>query len=177
MLAKLLLASLLVACAAPTFACDNYPDLPTLPGETAEANKERNDRLWESLSIIRAYEVQKAVLKEATRVYLSRVLQREELSPDAPLFAIQVEPVHAIKGKAPAQVRRLSDVGYNSCERWGGGEATNAVVGEWVIVFEGLPKKEHNPQGVYSIFARDALIWDLVEEVEKFSLDRGGKRP
>lgn len=177
MTARLLLGAFLVACAAPSFACDNYPDLPTLPGETKEANRERNDRLWESLSVIRDYEVQKTALKEATRVYLARVLQREALSPQAPLFAVEVERVHDIKGRASAQRRRLSDVAYNNCERWGGGEATNAFAGDWVIVFEGLPKTERNPNGVYSVFARDALIWDLVEEIEEFSLERGGQRP
>ena len=175
--AKALLVALLVACASPSFACDNYPDLPTLPGETTEANKARNDRLYKSLSIIRDHEIQNAAFKGATRIYLARVLKREVGTLEAPLFVIQVEPAHDIKGKAPARGRKLSDVGYDSCERWGGGEATNALVGDWVIVFEGLPKKKRNPHGVYSILASDVLILDLVEQVEKFSLDRGGQRP
>jgi hypothetical protein len=177
MLARLLVGAFLVACTSPSLACDNYPDLPPLPGEPAEANRARNDRLYESLSVIGHYEAQKDAFKKAARIYLARVLQRESLSPGTPLFSIRVEPVHEIKGKAPPPGARLSDVGYNSCGRWGGGEATNALAGEWVIVFEGLPKGERNPQGVYSIRADDALISGLLEQVEKFSLARGGLRP
>ena len=72
----------------------------------------------------------------------------------------------------PATARTLTDVAYNSCGSWGAGDATKGQTGDWVIIFEGLRRTKQNPDGVQSILARDAVVIDLINAVEKFSFER-----
>jgi hypothetical protein len=161
----------MAAWATPVLACDDSPYLPILPGETKAAFNERFDRTWMDLRVVQRFQQQRRMLANAGSVYLGKVIDQRDLQSNHLLHVVRVEPVYIIKGKPRKTVRTLTDTSLTSCGPKGDGGATYARLGDWVFVFEGLPRSDWRPRGYDSILARDAVTDELIAALWKVGAD------
>lgn len=138
----------LLALASPANAC--IPPAPTirLSGESEAAFLARSQAFAAAEMDEDRRAVQVRLYDQASRVSLARVTASTQL-PDvlsdglSPGFRVEVQPVAVFKGPAlDGRPFALQDAGMSTCGRYGGGSATAAKPGSYILLFENA-----NPQG------------------------------
>jgi hypothetical protein len=171
MRANMLVRSLFVISAgfAPVraAACEKDPFIFQLPGESEADAHERSDRVRKDLSVVESYERESYDFKNASRIYLARVVSRTSGSFDGNVKILPSTRVHAIaalKGDLPSTERILTDQGESGmCTDVGDGEGSWTEVNKLVVVFEGLPKSEYRPRGMDSFGASSIRTVPLLD--------------
>ena len=83
---------------------------------------------------------------------------------------VAVRPLQAIKAALPSQLVTVRDIAFTDCATMtGGGSATTANQGDYVIVFAGLPTNAFQGANV-GILAKEAQLPELLAALSKFGL-------
>jgi hypothetical protein len=163
---KRYLVGLVLAATAmpiPAFACPPPLAPPRLPGEPDKAYEERSSANIgaQTAEGQRAYQVQLG--EQAERIFIGTVQASREidLADGSKGHEVDVRPVRALKGVLPKKAATLRDGAVTECGNLGGGSATGAAPGDYVIVFEGVDTGFVPNTGKVGIFvseARDPLL-------------------
>lgn len=140
---KLAFGFAVLVAATPALACVPPPPPLQLSGESRQAYADRSKAFVEALSNEDQRARQVRLYGAASRVSLARVINSTPLpgtlDDGQPRRRVDVQPVAAFKGPAPSgRAIRLEDAGMTTCGRYGGGSATAAKPGDYVLLFEGV---------------------------------------
>lgn len=158
--------------AAPGLACIFPAPMAKLPGESQQAFEERG----RALSAAENYETQRLtqtnLLAEARTVFVGVVTATRWIPVDAVKgHEITVRPLEAIKGDLPGQPLTVRDTVFTDCGIAGGGSATSAEPGDYVIIFAELPTAPLRGDNV-GILAKEAVLPDLYGALAHYALVR-----
>ncbi|QDP20223.1 hypothetical protein [Sphingomonas xanthus] len=139
------MASLVLSQAAD--ACIPPPPPIRLPDESPEAFKVRSTALLDALSDEERRSYQAALYDRSDRIFLGVVANSEAIdAAGTPGHRVTVRPIASLKGGHPTEPLVLADRYLTSCGKAGGGSATSARTGDYVLVLEGDLFRQ-GPQG------------------------------
>ena len=141
-----------------------------LPGESQHAFEERSRAVYAAQNYETQRLVQSELLNQSKAVIVGVVTASRLIPVDSVKGGeITVRPLEAIKGNLPGQPLTVRDTVFTDCGVGGGGSATNAEPGDYVIVFAGLPTDP--PRGEnWAILAKEAVLPDLYNAVAHYAL-------
>ena len=156
-----LTAAALLATASPAMACIGPAPTIRLSGESEAAFLARGQAFAaaERDEDRRAFQVR--LFDKASRVSLARVTASTKLPGVlsdglSPGFRVEVQPVALFKGPAlNGRPVALQDAGMSTCGRYGGGTATAAAPGSYILLFEDA--NPQGPTGHHGIFLHEVL--------------------
>jgi hypothetical protein len=169
--AKFLLAAMACAVASPTFACIPPPPPPRFPDETDKAYQERVDASVSAQNDEERRSYQIRLLEEAKAVFIGVASDSREidLGGGSSGHEVTIRAAGALKGALPDQPAVLRDVLSTDCGYVGGGSATFAKAGDYVIVFQGIDDGLQGGTGNVGIFASEARAPDLLKALVDFA--------
>ena len=141
-----------------------------LPGESQHAFQERSRAVYAAQNYETQRLVQSELLNQSKAVIVGVVTASRLIPVDAMKgHEITVRPLEAVKGDLPPQPVIVRDTVWSDCGMSGGGPATSAEPGDYVIVFGGLPAE--TPRGEnWAILAKEAVLADLYNAVAHYAL-------
>ena len=171
---RIVVGALTCAITTPGIACEYDSFLFALPGETEVRAQERSEKIYRDYRIIEHFEREGANYKTATAIYLAQVVGKAPgPTSDVPFqLWTTVRPVHAFKGALPKSGQKLSGHPPGGlCTDAGDGKGAFADVGDWVVVFDGVPKSRYRPSGIDSFRATDIRTIELLDAMREFGKD------
>jgi hypothetical protein len=169
--AKILLATVICAAAWPAFACIPPPPPPRFPDETDKAYQERVDASVSAQNDEERRSYQIRLLEQAKAVFIGVASDSREidLGGGSTGHEVTIRAAGALKGALPDQPILLRDVLSTDCGYVGGGSATFAKAGDYVIVFQGIDDGMQGGTGNVGIFASEARTPDLLKALVDFA--------
>jgi hypothetical protein len=160
----------LFALPTAALACERDPRFSfKLPGETEAQAQDRTNRIEADEEVVRHRRRETYNLKNATEVYLARVISQTpaKLSPGKwSGRSTVVRPLKALSGELKTQDRSLvDDGGLGLCDDRGDGYGAFADSGDFVVVFEGLPITTERPRGTDSLKVNDIRSEALLDNL------------
>ena len=156
-----LFALLAILASSAALACVPPPPIVQLPGESIQAYHERVDAAFAAELFEQRRVVQSNLLAQANAVFIGVVADSREIDVSAVKgHEVSVRPVYAIKGDLPKQPVTLRDTVFTDCGMSGGGSATSAQAGDYVIVFAGVPTSAFQGTNV-GILAKESGLSEL----------------
>ena len=153
----------LAVCSVPATACILPAPIAPLPHESQQAFHERQKASLAAIEYDSRRSAQIGFLDQSTAVFIGTIATSRDISVDvAKGHEVAIRPLSPIKGSLPDQSVRLRDTVFTGCGLSGGGSATSAQPGDYVIVFE--------PQNV-GIEAKDAVLPDLLTALAIYARD------
>ena len=157
----LALSLALAICPGAALAC--IPPAPPirLSDESEGDYLERRNAFNQAVLYGERRAAQERLYDQASRVSLARVIKSDRLllmlADGSPARRIGVQPVAVFKGTpVKGETAILEDAGMTSCGRYGGGNATVAEPGDYVVLFEDA--NPSGPTGHYGL-----LLTELVD--------------
>lgn len=166
----MLLALMAEWVAAPSLACVPPPPLVLLPGESPKAFRERDEARLLAETTEQRRLVQSNLLEQSKAAFVGVVTQSHDFPIDRVKgHEVTVRPLQAIKGALPDQPVILRDSTFTDCGMAGGGSATSAQPGDYVIVFAGLaPNQLQGPN--LGIMAKESQLPELLGALAHYGL-------
>ena len=159
-----------VALAGVADACIGPPPPIQLPGESDEAYKIRTQAVYRALGDEGRRRFQVTLYDKSNRIRLAMVEHSSAVDAmGSPGRQVVVEPVATFKGEEQPIPVTLTDLYWTSCGMAGGGPATAAQRGEFIILFEG-DLFEGRATDRYGIKMEDLREPRLLEAVNAFAL-------
>jgi len=166
-IARFAAAGALMASAAS--ACLPPEPMPRLPNESDQAYDARNGELTsvEDAEGRRFHQV--SLYEQAKAVFIGVVTDSKEitLADSGSGHEVTVRPAFPIKGELPEQPAIIRDKMNSDCGYLGGGSATSAVVGTYVLLFQGVPEYE-GVTGNVGFFAGEARVPEIIKAFRSF---------
>ena len=161
------------ALPAPAVACPPPLLPPQLPGETDKAYQDRSSEMLGAQTYEGRRSSQIAYGEHAKATFLGVVTDSHEIDLDGGTkgHEVTVRPVRAIKGELPSSPAILRDGYITECGNVGGGTATGAAAGDYVIVFQGVDTGWTPSTGNYGILASEARDPFLVKSLFDFTTE------
>ena len=157
--------------AAPAIACSPPPPVMILPGESKQAFNERqqSNLIARSDEEQRAYQIDLEEQAKTSFIGVVTGLRYIQLGSDIVGREVTVRPMRAVKGLLPPKPVALRDATSTTCGLSGGGSATSGIVGEYVIVFEGLEDRFYSGgTGKLGVLAKEARAPELLRALRSF---------
>jgi len=176
---SLFLLPALLTAASPAFGCEKDSPTARLPGYSDQQAEDRAYKLWSDWDVIWHYNRTKALIDEASAIYLARV-SRVESVKDGILdrFTTTVEPLSAIKGVKPVESQTLQGTTPSSCDAANGdGDGVYTGKEDLIIVFEGVAKRDDRPRGIDSVRVSETRNIELLDQVQAWLNSQPGYRP
>lgn len=166
----------LIACvfAAPAQACLFPPPPVKLAGESDEDWRKRTTAALEAELQANLKLGEANDYREASTIYLGRIVSSEEISTDGSKYGrrVVVRALAALKGKLPTESKVLQTRTLTSCGFEGGGRAVWGSVGSLAIIFDGLPPYGFKNETTDSVLAKDVQHEPLVAAVRTWIAER-----
>jgi hypothetical protein len=141
-----------------------------LPGESQQAYQQRQDAAFAAETSEERRLTQTALLADSRSVFVGVVTQTQPIDVGGVKgHQVTVRPLQSIKGDLPAQPAVVRDVVFTDCGMGGGGSATSAAPGDYVIVFAGLSPNDMRGTNV-GIVAKEAQLPDLIGALAHYAL-------
>ncbi|HUE79507.1 MAG TPA: hypothetical protein VMN38_07740 [Sphingomicrobium sp.] len=160
---------------SPANGCEYTDRLFQLPEETEAEARTRSEAIFREGFVIRHWARESFDIKNASTVYIGRVVANDRGQGTGSRPSSTVEPIEAIVGSLPSGRRKLAEALGHSCSNYGDGygdgEGSAAKVGSLVVVFEGLPKSQERPNGIDSLRATSIRNDDLLERLQRHGND------
>jgi hypothetical protein len=155
-------------------ACIPPAPLVPLPAETATLFQARSINYHQALNDEerRAFQIG---LSERSQSYFLGVVtasQALDLQDGVKGRMVSVRPLKNLRGALPDTRFTLRDRGLTSCGLFGGGSATRAVAGEYVIVFRAVAFSGLQGTADYGLRAQDARAPYLLAALNEFALEQ-----
>jgi hypothetical protein len=154
----------------PARACERDSLAVRLPGETSAEFEKRDNKIYADQDAARRFGQEQQAYEHAPTIFIAKVISGWvfDKSTQGPPTAV-VRPLKAIKGILPQGDVTLVEFNTGGlCSNKGDGRGAFAKEGELVIVFEGLPKHDLQPNGVYSLPASLVRSDDLLIELAHY---------
>ncbi len=166
------LALLALAAPAPAAACIFPPPPPRLPHESQPLYDARLKSTASAQGDEERRNFQIALRTQSAGSFIGIVERRTAIRMEAKLpgFAVVVRPLKTLSGAAPTSAIELRDQRLTSCGVEGGGTATRAVVGEYVIVFRDMSFGGQPPRQNYGLRAQELRDTTLIDALTTFAL-------
>lgn len=182
--ARALVAGLLaVGMTGPALACIGPAPTIQLSGEAEAAFRARSQAFSQAERDEDRRAAQTRLYDTASRVSLARVLTSERLpgvlsGGISQGSRVEVQPMAYFKGSAskPGRVV-LQDAGMTTCGPYGGGTATSAAPGSYVLLFEDVSPE--GPTGHFGLLLtelREPRVLDRFSEVVQKARAQGAQR-
>lgn len=165
-----LLGLFAILASSSALACAPPPPIVQLPGESAQAYHERIDAAFAAELFEERRSMQSNLLSQSSATFIGVVADSREIPVGAVKgHEVAVRPVYGIKGDLPKSATTLRDTVFTTCGMSGGGSATSAQPGDYVIVFAGIPTSPLQGANV-GIVAREAELQDLRGALAHYAL-------
>ncbi len=166
-MAKIAAVNLMMATAAS--ACLPPEPMPRLPKESDEAFEARNKELTSAEDAEGARSAQMTLFAEANSVSIGVVKDSKEitLADLSTGYEATVGPLFPIKGDMPRQAVTIRDNMHTDCGNFGGGSATSAAVGSYVLLFQGVPDYKA-ATGSVGYYPGEARVPEIIKAFRHF---------
>lgn len=163
-------ATMFAFVSSPALACELDPFLFQLPGETEADARERSEGIMAAYSVKRHLDREDHDFRNATQIYLARVISRAAGSVDlATLPSTKVRAIKSLKGEMPSGEQTLTDEAASGmCDDVGDGIGAYGKVDDLVVVFAGLPKSPYRPRGLDSFRVGQIRTIGLLDQLREF---------
>jgi len=161
--AAILAIALAAAAPSPARACDNSPDLASIPGATPEAAQRRYDAYDNDLTVIARIESEKSALEQSSTIYLAtvdKVTRGASRNSDSVLI---LRPVWLVRGQLPKGLQRLQLPYVGSSCPGRGYLPLSDKPGNLLIVF-------NQPSCQFAISAEVARTDELIRAITMYAL-------
>lgn len=151
------------ATSTPLQACDNSPDLMSIPGTTPEERQRRYDDYERDIGVIARLDSEKAALEESWTVYLATLKEVRPAVAGEARVTLRVQPVWAVRGLLPKGLQSLSGAVGGTCMPRSYLPIMRDAPGTLLVVFDEPGKR-------YAMSAEVARSGELINAIDMYAL-------